>query len=307
MSTGKLAIGSAGVIALAIVLSLPIVGTAVYQFDLARHADEALVAAQAESARQQARLQELQRQVQAGEQARGALQKSVDEARAETVAAAKPASPVVTASKPEARKSPPADPKIEGQKFLAAFPSARALLIDVGKAQIARNNWAFYREAGLSPAQISKFESLMAETWLQNIAVSPDGVHPEIRQLPEDQFKEILGEQGYQLFMDTRRDAPANGIALQVATAAINSNAPALSADEAEQISQILLKNNSAFQTGGALNPNGEDWDTVMTQTQGILSAPQMKAAEGVFLNMQYRIALNQAMRAQAQAGAGHK
>ena len=107
--------------------------------------------------------------------------------------------------------------------------------------------------------------------------------------------------------MDTRRDAPANGIALQVATAAINSNAPALSADQAEQISQILLKNNSAFQTGGALNPNGEDWDAVLTQTQGILSAPQMKAAEGVFLNMQYRIALNQAMRAQAQAGAGRK
>jgi hypothetical protein len=306
MSTGKLGIRSAGVIAVAIVLSLLIVGTAVYQFNLARHADEALAAAKAESALHQARLQELQRQVQAGEQARVALQKSVDEARAETAAASKLAGPVATASKPEARKTPPADPKIEGQKFLAAFPSARALLIDVGKAQIARNNWAFYREAGLSPAQIGKFESLMAETWLQNISVSPNGIHPDIQQLPDDQFKEILGDQGYQQFKDDRRDGAANSLALQVATAAIASNAPPVSADQAELISQILLKNNSGYQAGGAPTPNGEDWDTVMAQTQGVLSGPQLKAAEGVFLNLQYRITLNQAMRAQAQA-AGRK
>ena len=43
-----------------------------------------------------------------------------------------------------------------------------------------------------------------------------------------------------------------------------------------------------------------------LAQAQGVLSAAQLKAAEGVFLNMQYRIALNQAMRAQAQPGQGN-
>jgi hypothetical protein len=308
MSTGKLAMGGAGIIALAAVIGLPVIGTAVYEFNLAHRAGDALALANAESARQQARLQDLQHQVQAGDQARVALQKSVDDARAEAAAGGRgTVGKVASSGGPDARKAAAADPKIEGQKFLAAFPDARALLIDVGKMQIARNNWAFYREAGLTPAQIGKFETLMADTWLQNIAVSPDGVHPDIRQLPDDQFREVLGDQDYQQFKDDRRNGPADSLALQVATAAINSNAPSLSADQADQVAQILMKNNTGFQAGGGLNPNGEDWDTVLAQTQGILSPAQAKAAEGVFLNMQYRIALNQAMRAQAQPGQANR
>jgi hypothetical protein len=299
MSTSKPTTGIATIIGVAAILGLLLVGTGVHEWRIARQTEASVAMANQEYEAQQQHLKELQSQAHSADQARDALQKNADALRQAAAALSqRPSAPSGAAPV----RAPARDPKADGQAFLAAFPEQRSAIIEIGKAQIARGFGPFYRAAGLSPAQIDQFETFMSEEWLKSIVVAPNSVHPDTGQLPQDQLHALLGDQAYRQYQDFNRAQGAYGLALQLATAVTSAGAPSMSTDQADQLAQIVLNNSPSYQSGKPMNTATVNWDAVMTQAQGVLSAPQMQVAEGMLYNMQYRTALNQAMRAQLPA-----
>jgi hypothetical protein len=290
MSTSKLPV------AIAVVAALFLIGFGLYEYSLARTTEVQVAFALRELNAQAKHLEDLNSQAAASEQARATLRKSAATPRADPPPAKRPAAVLGVRSSTE----PVRDAKADGQAFLAAFPEQRTAIMEIGKAQIARGYGAFFRAAGLSPAQIDQFETLVSQTWLDNILVSPNGVHPAPVQPPADQMQALLGDQAYQQYQDYQRTQEAHGLTLQLATAVTNANAPAMSADQADQLAQIIMTGSPGAQSGRGLNPATVDWDAVMTQAQGVLAPQQLQVAQGLLLNMQYQTALAQARRAQS-------
>ena len=205
---------------------------------------------------------------------------------------------------PKARPSPHRDPKADGQEFLAAFPEQRIALIEIGKVQIHRGYGAFYRQAGLTTEQIAGFETIISGSWADNAQLSPNGIYPDGSHVPLDQLKEVLGDKAFGLYQSYRQAEPAYNIALQLATAATNAGAPAVSAEQADQLAQAILSSDPGFQSGRRLNPDATNWDNVMSRAATILSPAQLQVAQALLLNQNYRTALANAMRAATLTGA---
>jgi RNA polymerase sigma factor (sigma-70 family) len=268
------------------VIGLLLIGFGLYEYRTADMTNVAVAAARQEYDAAQAHLEKLEGQINSDEQARAALKLAADATRAVAPPRQSPGVEPATAR----------DPRADAQAFLAAFPEQRAAMVAISKAQASRTFSPFYRAAGLSSAQIAQFENFVAESWTQNIVVIPNSIYTDTTRFPEDQLHALLGDQAYQHYQAFVRREGANTVSLQVAIALTNSNVPPLSTDQADQLAQIILNHSPDYQNGGSFTPATINWDAVIMQAQGMLTTPQLKVAEGLFLNLQYRTAL-QALR----------
>jgi RNA polymerase sigma factor (sigma-70 family) len=267
MSTTKLGLGIASMV------TLFAVGSAVFEGDAASQAQTSLVATQALLAAATTthkadleKQQHLARIAADDDQKWAALQKTVAEMQSRAAQDAEAASN---------RKTDKATALAAGQAFLAAYPQARPMLLEISKAQIARNFAAFFQKAGLTPTQIENMENQTAEQWIQTVTVGPNGIHPGDPQLPDDRLKAILGDQGFQQFQDFERVQPLQGF---VRDASSMSTSVPITETQANQLLMILANASSSYQGGGKASPNTVDWDQVMVQAQGVLSAQQIAA-----------------------------
>jgi hypothetical protein len=262
MSNSKVGLGVTSFVALVAI------GVAIYESNAARQAQSLLAVAAETHTADLAKQQQLVRAAAADDQKWSEVQKTIDTLRA----SAAPVTPVQTDRGAKAA----ADRKAAlaaGQAFLAAFPQARQMLLDVGKAQIARNYAAFYRTAGLTPAQIETLENQTNAQWVQTAMVAGNGVHPGDPQLPDDQLKEILGDQGFQRFQEFKRVQQLQGL---INDASSMSSAAPITGAQADQLTTIIANASSSYQGGGNANPGTVDWNQVLVQSQGVLTEPQL-------------------------------
>jgi len=267
MSTTKLGLGIAAMV------TLFAVGSAVFEGNAAWRAQNsltvtqaALAAANAEHKSDLAKQQELAGIAADDDKKWAALQKTVAEMQSRAEQDAKAASNGKT-DKTAAMAT--------GQAFLAAYPQARPMLLEIGKAQIARKYAAFFKKAGLTPAQIEDMENQTAEQWIQTTMVGPNGIYPGDEQLPDDQLKSILGDQGFQQFQDFERVQPLQGI---VNDALSLSTSTPITETQANQLLMILANASRSYQGGGNASAKTINWDQVMVQAQGVFSTQQIAA-----------------------------
>lgn len=267
MSTTKLGLGIAGMVTLFAIGSAVIEGNIASQAQTSLAATQALLAAATAAHKSDlAKQQELANIAADDDKKWVALQKTVAEMQSSAAREAE-AGPN--------RKTDKAAALAAGQAFLAAYPQARPMLLEIGKAQIARNYAAFFKKAGLKPAQIENLENQTDEQWIQTLTVGPAGVHPGDPQLPDDQLKVILGDQGFQQFQDFERIQPLQSI---VSDASSLSTSVPLTETQANQLLAILANASSSYQDGGKASPKTVNWDQVMAQAQDVLSAQQIAA-----------------------------
>jgi hypothetical protein len=164
---------------------------------------------------------------------------------------------------------------VDGQAFLAAYGQSREMLFELGKAQSARNYAAFVQSAGISPEVADALAAKTSEYWIEKLAVMPGGVHPGDPNLPDDEVKAILGEQGFQQLQEFRRVQPLQGVVGDVSTLSVG--AP-LTPTQSAQLLTIFANASSSYQSGGVARPPTVDWDQVMIQAQGVLSPVQLNA-----------------------------
>lgn len=163
----------------------------------------------------------------------------------------------------------------DGKEFIATSSQGRAILIDIGRAQIARNYAAFYRMAKLTPAQIEEFENQTNVQWLSSIVMTPNSVNPDRPALPDEQMRAIFGEAGFAQFEQFRRMQPVQGLLNEISN--LSPDAP-LTRDQSAQLFAILANASPAYQAGGRADPRTIDWNQAEAQARSVLTVAQLEA-----------------------------
>jgi len=281
MSTTKLTLGAIGLLALAALLGTTAVGVAALQFHEAERQKEMLVNGRAEFAADQARLHQLHQEANNAEKGVLNLKKAVARASSRLAQVSRSAS---------GRPRPSGTPRQMAQEFFAAFPEARALLLQVGKAQIQVNYGPFFKSSALSPAQIAQFIDATSQVWSENVNLTATSVTPAVRLPPEDVLRSILGDQGYQQLQDYTQIMPVYWV---VRTAALDANLASvpLSSPQQDQLVQILARNSTPNQMTGPVTPPEVNWEAVLAQAQPVVSAVQWPAVQAALLQNQFQLA----------------
>jgi len=165
--------------------------------------------------------------------------------------------------------------RADGQEFLATNSQGRAMLIDIGRAQIARNYAPFYRMAKLTPAQIEEFENATNAQWMSTIVMTPNSVNPEQPNLPDERARAILGEAGFAQLEQFRRLQPIQSVVNQISN--LSPDAP-LSRDQSAQLLAIFANTSPTYQSGGKADPKTIDWNQAEAQARSVLTESQLEA-----------------------------
>jgi hypothetical protein len=279
--SAKSTMGIAGALGLAGLVGIGGLGTAVYEFRAARLGQASLLAARHEYEAKQAHLQELKRGAEAAQGRVMEIRHDID--RIQAASSAIQGSPGAAAATSDAGR----DPKADGKRFMEAFPQARGLLMGIAKAQISVEFAPFYRSAGLTPAQIAQFEDQTSALWVNSEVVTPNSTHPSIHDLPDDQLRQILGDQGLAQFQEFSRGLDSAYELSLIVGARAGYTAEPLSPAQVDQLAQIVVGNSASYQSGDKLDWGAVNWDGVAGQAKSLLTPAQWQAAEGIFIAQQ--------------------
>jgi hypothetical protein len=262
-----------------LIVSVAAIGVAIYEFTAARKAETSLAAAIHDHQVDEARLQELTRSAKAAAQDQADLQRIIEQQqRAATAnAQAAPGDQSAQADKAakagEVARNAKAAALADGQAFLASYGQSREMLLQLGRAQIGRNYARFFQMAGIPAAQAEELINQTDLHWIETITLAPNSIHPGEPELPDDQIKNILGDQGFQQLQDFKRLQPIQGLVNDVSN--LSTSEP-FSPEQTTQLLNIIANANEGYRGGGKADPQSIDWDQVMVQAQGVLSKPQL-------------------------------
>jgi hypothetical protein len=192
--------------------------------------------------------------------------------------------------------------KADAQLFLATDPAVRTLVGKVARMQYQSLLGPFFRQQNLSAPQIDQLMNATVETWMQTLAIRPNGgIFPTQEQPSPDVLSSILGTDGYQQLLTYQRSLQAVSFAEQVATEAGYASAP-LSPAQQDKIADLISGASDSFQNGKPVNLATVDWGAVLNQAGSTgLSPAQSDALERLVANRQYNAALQQAEEARSK------
>jgi hypothetical protein len=268
------------------ILAVVAAGIALYEFINAKGAEISLAAAERTHQADLARLQEMIERVRAAERGQSQLQVQVREQgaaiQAVKIAAASPTNrPAANAAPPPGKAATEAAHQqslVDGQAFIAAYGAqVKPMLMNIGRAQIERNFASLLRSGVLTPAQIEALETATAEKWIDNIALTPNSVHPDNPNLKDEELKAILGEDGFKSLEDFRRLQPLERVVNDISSMSVFRS---FTPEQSNQLLKVIANANSAYQSGGRVNPQATDWNQVIAQSQSFLSESQLNAVK---------------------------
>jgi len=259
---------------IATIVTLLAIASAGYQFKIAHDSAALLTSVTRERNALQAQLAMAKNRVRLLEDRQSKLEQTLQQQRT-TAEDAKVALDEQAAKAAEARRNAAAKALADGQAFLAAYGQTHDMLLTIGKAQIARKFAGLIESGAITPEQIDRLENKMAEHWIQSISLTPTRIHPSDENLPDDQLKDILGDQGFQQFQNYKRIQPLQGLVNDISSLSIS--AP-INPSQYTQLLNVLANASSSYASGGKADPQSVDWNQVLPQAQGILSEAQINA-----------------------------
>jgi len=285
------------IVSIVLLLGLSLIGIGIFELREVRRTRQLLEETDKRYDFDRARLQLLTRDLKAADGTVGELSKDVAQASA-----------AETARVAAEAKAPPGpfagESSADWQRFAEMYPEVRQMLADVHRLQIERDMGLFYKQAGLTPEQISEYESKTIGLFDQNEALAPGPRFNTVAgQLPDDQLQAIFGQQGFQQYQDYNRMMDANGFAVNVQSMSGYAGAP-LSTDQEQQLAQIVANNDSNYTGGKPLQLNAVNWANVEAQAQTLLSPAQWAAAQIILAKYQYYLGVGQARQNLANVSA---
>ena len=299
-------------------------GVAWHEAQLASDATRVAAVVAQKQSRTEAELQRMQ-------QTLAAVEKEREELRLALAGLQKANAPVASAANPEKTMSVAArlseylrKPTHDEQKD----PALQAIQLASARAKLVTSYGVLFRALSLSPAQIERFQNIVAKRDEQNmdltniileeVAASNNKLSAEtysaVTKLKaqaeseyQDGMRELLGESGYQQLQEYDRTVVARDMASGFAAAAVMAGDP-LTSGQAEQFTQLLAKASATYRNGGTASKETIDWSLVDPQARQILSASQwilfttVDPPSGGRFGSQYANALNQALKAEAES-----
>lgn len=234
------------------------------------------------------------------------------------------------AGEPDAQNRPPDLSDIPGR--VMAFmdnPEMQRLMAVTQRANLDGRYSALFKNLHLSPADLDKFKNLLVEkqTSVMDVmaAARAQGLNgrengDEIRKLVQDSQAEVdnniratLGDDAFTKYKSYEQTLPQRNVVSQLGQR-LSYTATPLNDQQSEQLVQVLAQNAppSTRQTApGAptvlTGPSGRTYvpgggnritDQAITQSQGVLSAPQVEAMRQLQQELQAQAQLAQQMRA---------
>jgi hypothetical protein len=175
-------------------------------------------------------------------------------------------------------------------------PKVQAIRLASWRAQVVTSHGVFFRQRKLTPGQIGQFQDIIARRDEQNVdlnsirdlekekngSVSAETeaavakLEDQAKVDAETAQKALLGEEGFHALREYNRTVRMRGCVSDLAGAAAVAGIP-FSAEQAEQLTQVLANTSSAYRAGAAASAVDADWNRADEQARGILSAPQME------------------------------
>jgi len=312
--------GLAGIVVIGVILLIPTASIAVHEIKISQRAHAQLTAAAQEFEAAAAQRSTLEKQAQLIEQTRTEL--LAEAAATAAAAAARPSDGQRNAASgggsggsggAAGKGNALADPLAEGQKFLSAFPQARAMMLQNNNPAVMMQYAPFIRQANLTPAQAAQFQSLMANSWADNLAVTPQGMVLGPNATPTfDQISQIIGDQAAEQFENYTQTMTYPYKFTDTAAASASLAGTPLSDQQNDQLAQIIANNAGPYQVvPGTLGPGNwnaaaiaVNWDAAIAQAKSTLPPAQFDAVQGALLQLQFEAASASAQQRQAPVNA---
>lgn len=226
-------------------------------------------------------------------------------------AAADPAGrPVVSASAaPAAAKAVPAAP---ASSSIFADPEYQRLVLRRSLARHRQQFQRLYRQLGLSPAQIERFEEVMAiqdQANLDATVLKEQGRDPQVvyRQSGAEwsgEMKALLGDSGFAQLEDYLRTMPVRAFVDSLAGHAAAIGEP-LAPAQADRLAEAALANDATYRSGKGTDPGTVNWAAVWPAAEKILSAGQLATFQAMVTVWTGQKELQRATSAAARGGSG--
>jgi RNA polymerase sigma factor (sigma-70 family) len=291
MTTTKFLLGSAAVLALAVLL-----GTTTYERSVARGELAAVERDYAARLAASAKTEASQRAV---EQESAAMKVRADEARAAQTAAARRAA----VEEERARRIAMWDPVVEGSALMTRHPELKRALIEQRTAQYRSRYAPLFKTLDLSEAQIGELMGLLLNRSSNSFPFGPEsrefklmlgeGSPPSEIQ---SRIRALLGEDGYQKYQAFGDAAPARDTASALARILCFSETP-LTAEQSNEMAGIIDRHRVK---DASTSRQSYDWTAIATDAQAILAAGQMSALDTLRTQ---REAEQAARRAESESG----
>jgi len=238
------------------------------------------------------------------ERERAELQTTLDGLRAAQVAASAPAA---------AKKSAPAPAGPSTDELLAQEPKLQMLYLASQRAGLATRYGPLFEALHLTSEQIAKFEDhilkraeqrLDLESAMQALpGADNDRAAATLARQSAEEFQavqiELLGADDYQQLRQYERSLPVRTLIVDRLGGELAATATPLTAPQAELLTQALANASSRYQKGGVASKDTINWEAVLAQTPGLLSAAQLETFKATVVREQISNKIFNALRAE--------
>ncbi len=301
------------------VLGLAGLGTAIQGKNEAQRLAAALTAAQHERDALQARMVRLEERARDAEHRANASESRIADFKKEAEAArvsprsarGGAAAVAPTGTQASASASPAVDPMLSDPEYFR-------LSLQKYRAELGQKFWLLYKQLGLSPEQIARFEANRTESQqaqlevfsaatTQRVAISDPTVLKLFAQAAgslEKDLQAMLGDAGYRQYVQYNHAQNAQEVVSTLAGTVYRSDSP-LTAFQGERLAEAVIANTRSVPAspGSKTMTRETDWTAVGAEAQAILNPAQAAVfqtfLEGKKLQAQMS-ALSRAARAPA-------
>lgn len=196
----------------------------------------------------------------------------------------KAASPKPTApAKPQVKLGPTIDERLQNE------PDTQVYWLASQRSQVVAKYRAFVRQAGLSAEQIEAFYDALIKRDEQVMDVSsiirkqglaqPDEATAKLLAKADTDLKDaqraLLGEEGFRQLTEYNRTSWLRELVNGIVGGAVVVAREPLTAQQAEQLLQVMANASPSYQRGGSAGTSDVDWDIVDAQARAFLSPAQ--------------------------------
>jgi RNA polymerase sigma factor (sigma-70 family) len=166
-----------------------------------------------------------------------------------------------------------------------------------------------YRNLGLTPGQIERFESVHLRSpgdgvWTADVPSSANAYFSMPLTAAElvAQTRDLLGEAAFQEYENYNRLIPAHAIATHLAGTVYLTDP--VSPDQAAQLTRILASASASYQAGGTIERTQLKWDEILAEAKTVLRPAQIDALEAVRRQEEFEQAMLQEIKTRTTTSA---
>jgi len=289
---------------MAMSLGLALAVGGAWQANRVKHEHQQVLAA---AVQQRAKLAEKTRSAEerfaTAERERAELQTTLDGLRAVQAAASTPA----------AKKSAPAPATPSMDELLAQEPKLQTLYLASQRANLATRYGPLFEALHLTPEQIAQFEDLILkraensmdlEGAMQALPGADNSrAATTLARQSEEEYRSaqiaLLGADGYEQLRQYKRSGAVRFLIVDRLGGELAATETPLTAQQGEQLTQVLANANSQYRNGGVAMTDTIDWDAVLAQAPGLLSATQLEVFKATAVREQISTKIFAALRAE--------